>query len=142
LNSRKFCNIIKKCEKTKHYPSLFRRKKEKKNQGLLGFPTFLLFSGKIMKDKKNNQSIQPDESDGEKVSGKPTLVRKGIRTYYGIVEDSFDNKKENYDEVCHAEDRRIVNAAIALRSRLSSKEREEAQEWHRNFSALVGEWMC
>ena len=95
-----------------------------------------------MKDKKNNQSIQPDESDGEKVSGKPTLVRKGIRTQYGIVEDSFDNKKENYDEVCHAEDRRIVNAAIALRSRLSSKEREEAQEWHRNFSALVGEWMC
>ena len=95
-----------------------------------------------MKDKKYNQSIQPDESDGEKMSGKPTLVRKGIRTYYGIIEDSFDNKKENYDEVCHTEDRRIVNAAIALRSRLSTKEREEAQEWHRNFSALVGEWMC
>jgi len=76
------------------------------------------------------------------MSEKPTLVRKGIRTYHGIVEDSFENKKENYDEVCHTEDRRIVNAAISLRSRLSSKEREEAQEWHRNFSALVGEWMC
>jgi hypothetical protein len=90
----------------------------------------------------NNQSIQSGESDGEKVPGKPTLVKKGIRTYHGIVEDSFENKKENYDEICHAEDRRIVNAAISLRSRLSSKEREEAQEWHRNFSALVGEWTC
>ena len=95
----------------------------------------------VMKYNKN-ESVQSDESDGEKMSEKPTLVRKGIRTYYGIVEDSFDNKKENYDEICHAEDRRIVNAAIALRSRLSSKEREEAQEWHRNFSALVGEWTC
>ena len=90
----------------------------------------------------NNQSIQSGESDGEKVPGKPTLVKKGIRTYHGIVEDSFENKKENYDEVCHTEDRRIVNAAISLRSRLSSKEREEAQEWYRNFSALVGEWTC
>ena len=95
-----------------------------------------------MKEKKYKQSIQSDESDGEKMSEKPTLVRKGIRTYYGIVEDSLENKKENYDEICHAEDRRIVNAAISLRSRLSSKEREEAQEWHRNFSALVGEWTC
>ena len=69
-------------------------------------------------------------------------LEKGIRTYYGIVEDSLENKKENYDEICHAEDRRIVNAAISLRSRLSSKEREEAQEWNRNFRALVGEWMC
>ncbi|MDC0241818.1 hypothetical protein OAK66_05265 [Candidatus Nitrosopelagicus sp.] len=90
----------------------------------------------------NKESIQSDGSDGEKMSEKPTLVRRGIRTFYGIVEDSLENKKENYDEICHAEDRRIVNAAIALRSRLSSKEREEAQEWHRNFSALVGEWMC
>ena len=88
------------------------------------------------------QAIQSDGSDSEKMSENPTLVKKGIRTYYGIVEDSLENKKENYDEICHAEDRRIVNAAIALRSRLSSKEREEAQEWHRNFSALVGEWMC
>ena len=94
-----------------------------------------------MKQNKK-QSIQSDGSDGEKMSEKPTLVRRGIRTFYGIVEDSLENKKENYDEICHAEDRRIVNAAIALRSRLSSKEREEAQEWHRNFSALVGEWMC
>jgi len=94
-----------------------------------------------MKENKK-QSIQSDGSDGEKMSETPTLVRRGIRTYYGIVEDSFENKKENYDEVCHAEDRRIVNAAISLRSRLSSKERDEAQEWHRNFSALVGEWMC
>jgi hypothetical protein len=90
----------------------------------------------------NKESIQSDGSDGEKMSEKPTLVRRGIRTFYGIVEDSLENKKENYDEICHAEDRRVVNAAIALRSRLSSKEREEAQEWHRNFSALVGEWMC
>ena len=90
----------------------------------------------------NKESIQSDGSDGEKMSEKPTLVRRGIRTFYGIVEDSLENKKENYDEICHAEDRRIVNAAIALRSRLSSKEREDAQEWHRNFSALVGEWMC
>ena len=94
-----------------------------------------------MKENKK-QSIQSDGSDGEKMSEKPTLVRRGIRTFYGIVEDSLENKKENYDEICHAEDRRVVNAAIALRSRLSSKEREEAQEWHRNFSALVGEWMC
>ena len=89
-----------------------------------------------------NKSVRSDVSDGAKVSETPTLVRKGIRTYYGIVEDSLENKKQNYDEICHAEDRRIVNAAISLRSRLSSKEREEAQEWHRNFSALVGEWMC
>ena len=88
------------------------------------------------------QAIQSDGSDSEKMSGKPTLVRKGIRTYYGIIEDSFDNKKENYDEICHAEDRRIVNAAIALRSRLSSKEREIAQEWYSNFNTLVGGWMC
>jgi len=101
----------------------------------------IFFRKNIMKENKK-QSIQSDGSDGEKMSEKPTLVRRGIRTYYGIVEDSFENKKENYDEVCHAEDRRIVNAAISLRSRLSSKEREEAQEWHRNFSALVGEWMC
>ena len=93
-----------------------------------------------MKDNKK-ESIQLDGSDGEKISKKPTLVRKGIRTYYGIVEDSLENKKENYDEICHAEDRRIVNAAIALRSRLSSKEREIAQEWYRNFSTLVGGWM-
>ena len=92
--------------------------------------------------EQNKQAIQSDGSDSEKMSENPTLVKKGIRTYYGIVEDSFENRKENYDEVCHTEDRRIVNAAIALRSRLSSKEREEAQEWHRNFSALVGEWMC
>jgi len=89
-----------------------------------------------------SKSVRSDGSDGERMSEKPTLVRKGIRTFYGIVEDSFENKKENYDEICHAEDRRIVNAAISLRSRLSSKEREEAQEWHRNFSALVGEWTC
>jgi len=101
----------------------------------------IFFRKNIMKENKK-QSIQSDGSDGEKMSEKPTLVRRGIRTYYGIVEDSFENKKENYDEVCHAEDRRIVNAAISLRSRLSSKEREEAQEWHRNFSALVGEWVC
>ena len=69
----------------------------------------------------NKESIQSDGSDGEKMSEKPTLVRRGIRTFYGIVEDSLENKKENYDEICHAEDRRIVNAAIALRSRLSSK---------------------
>ena len=94
-----------------------------------------------MRNNKN-ESAQSDGSDGEKMSEKPTLVKKGIRTYHGIVEDSFENRKENYDEVCHTEDRRIVNAAISLRSRLSSKEREEAQEWHRNFSALVGEWMC
>ena len=87
------------------------------------------------------QAIQSDGSDSEKMSENPTLVKKGIRTYYGIVEDSFENKKENYDEICHAEDRRIVNAAIALRSRLSSKEREIAQEWYRNFSTLVGGWM-
>jgi len=92
--------------------------------------------------KYNKKAIQSDGSDSEKMSENPTLVRKGIRTFYGIVEDSFENKKENYDEICHAEDRRIVNAAIALRSRLSSKEREEAQEWNRNFRALVGEWMC
>ena len=90
----------------------------------------------------NKESIQSDGSDGVGMSENPTLVRKGIRTFYGIVEDSLENKKENYDEICHTEDRRVVNAAIALRSRLSSKEREEAQEWHRNFSALVGEWMC
>tara|TARA_B110001454_G_scaffold204245_1_gene212860 strand:+ start:316 stop:600 length:285 start_codon:yes stop_codon:yes gene_type:complete len=94
-----------------------------------------------MKQNKK-QSIQSDGSDGEKMSEKPTLVRKGIRTFYGIVEDSLQNKEENYNEIGHAEDRRIVNAAIALRSRLSSKEREEAQEWNRNFRALVGEWMC
>ena len=92
--------------------------------------------------RHNKKAIQSDGSDSEKMSENPTLVKKGIRTYYGIVEDSLENKKENYDEICHAEDRRIVNAAIALRSRLSSKEREEAQEWHRNFSALVGEWTC
>ena len=102
-----------------------------------------LFFQKFTVMKNNNKkSIQSDESDGEKMSEKPTLVRRGIRTFYGIVEDSLENKKENYDEICHTEDRRIVNAAISLRSRLSSKEREEAQEWHRNFSALVGEWMC
>ena len=95
-----------------------------------------------MKEKKYKQCDQSDGSVVSKLSEKPTLVKKGIRTYHGIVEDSFENKKENYDEVCHTEDRRIVNAAISLRSRLSSKEREEAQEWHRNFSALVGEWMC
>ena len=94
-----------------------------------------------MKQNKK-QSIQSDGSDGEKMSEKTTLVRKGIRTFYGIVEDSLQNKEENYNEIGHAEDRRIVNAAIALRSRLSSKEREEAQEWNRNFRALVGEWMC
>jgi hypothetical protein len=92
--------------------------------------------------QNKKQSIQSDGSDGEKISEKPTLVRKGIRTFYGIVEDSLQNKEENYNEIGHAEDRRIVNAAIALRSRLSSKEREEAQEWNRNFRALVGEWMC
>jgi len=92
--------------------------------------------------QNKKQSIQSDGSDGEKMSEKPTLVRKGIRTFYGIVEDSLQNKEENYNEIGHAEDRRIVNAAIALRSRLSSKEREEAQEWNRNFRALVGEWMC
>ena len=92
--------------------------------------------------QNKKQSIQLDGSDGEKISKKPTLVRKGIRTFYGIVEDSLQNKEENYNEIGHAEDRRIVNAAIALRSRLSSKEREEAQEWNRNFRALVGEWMC
>ena len=64
----------------------------------------------------NKKSIQSDESDGEKMSEKPTLVRKGIRTFYGIVEDSLKNKEENYNEICHTEDRRIVNAAIALRS--------------------------
>ena len=88
------------------------------------------------------QAIQSDGSDSEKMSENPTLVKKGIRTYYGIVEDSLENKKENYDEICHAEDRRIVNAAIALRSRLSSKEREIAQEWYSNFNTLVGGWMC
>ena len=93
-------------------------------------------------NKNKKESIQSDGSDGGGMSENPTLVRKGIRTFYGIVEDSLENKKENYDEICHAEDRRIVNAAISLRSRLSCKEREEAQEWHRNFSALVGEWMC
>ena len=87
------------------------------------------------------QAIQSDGREREKMSENPTLVKKGIRTYYGIVEDSLENKKENYDEICHAEDRRIVNAAIALRSRLSSKEREIAQEWNRNFSTLVGGWM-
>ena len=88
------------------------------------------------------QAIQSDGSDSEKMSENPTLVKKGIRTYYGIVEDSLENKKENYDEICHTEDRRIVNAAIALRSRLSSKEREIAQEWYSNFNTLVGGWMC
>ena len=107
-----------------------------------GFWSVFFFEKFTVMTNNNNQSVQSGESDGEKVPGKPTLVRKGIRTYYGIVEDSFDNRKENYDEICHAEDRRIVNAAISLRSRLSSKEREEAQEWHRNFSALVGEWTC
>ena len=102
-----------------------------------------LFFQKFTVMKNNNKkSIQSDESDGEKMSEKPTLVTKGIRTIYGVVEDSLKNKEENYNEICHTEDRCIVNAAIALRSRLSSKEREEAQEWHRNFSALVGEWMC
>ena len=91
--------------------------------------------------EQNKQAIQSDGSDSEKMSENPTLVKKGIRTFYGIVEDSLENKKENYDEICHAEDRRIVNAAIALRSRLSSKEREIAQEWYRNFSTLVGGWM-
>ncbi len=93
---------------------------------------------------KNNvdQSVQSGGSDGEKMPEKPTLVKKGIRTYHGIVEDTPQNREENYNEICHTEDRRIVNAAIALRSRLSTREREEAQEWHRNFSALVGEWMC
>ncbi|MBT3761968.1 MAG: hypothetical protein HOF89_05225, partial [Candidatus Nitrosopelagicus sp.] len=101
----------------------------------------MTLSGKTkMKKQNKKQPIQSDESDGEKMSENPTLVRKGIRTYYGIVEDSLENKKENYDEICHAEDRRIVNAAIALRSRLSSKEREIAQEWYRNFSTLVGGW--
>ena len=94
-----------------------------------------------MKDQYK-QAIQSDGSDSEKMSENPTLVKKGIRTYYGIVEDSLENKKENYDEICHAEDRRIVNAAIALRSRLSSKEREIAQEWYSNFKTLVGGWMC
>jgi len=88
------------------------------------------------------QAIQSDGSDSEKMSENPTLVKKGIRTFYGIVEDSLENKKENYDEICHTEDRRIVNAAIALRSRLSSKEREIAQEWYSNFNTLVGGWMC
>ncbi len=92
--------------------------------------------------KQYKQAIQSDGSDSEKMSENPTLVKKGIRTFYGIVEDSLENKKENYDEICHAEDRRIVNAAIALRSRLSSKEREIAQEWYSNFNTLVGGWMC
>ena len=92
--------------------------------------------------KQYKQAIQSDGSDSEKMSENPTLVKKGIRTFYGIVEDSLENKKENYDEICHTEDRRIVNAAIALRSRLSSKEREIAQEWYSNFNTLVGGWMC
>ena len=95
-----------------------------------------------MKKNEEIQSTHSGGSSGVVMPENPTLVKKGIRTFYGIVEDSLENKKENYDEICHAEDRRIVNAAISLRSRLSSKEREEAQEWHRNFSALVGEWMC
>ena len=98
-------------------------------------------SGEKNMNKNKKESIQSDGSDGVGMSENPTLVRKGIRTFYGIVEDSLENKKENYDEICHAEDRRIVNAAIALRSRLSSKEREIAQEWYRNFSTLVGGWM-
>jgi len=110
--------------------------------GFCGFWSVFFFEKFTVMKYNKKQSIQSDGSDGEKMSETPTLVKKGIRTYHGIVEDSFENKKENYDEVCHTEDRRIVNAAIALRSRLSSKEREEAQEWHRNFSALVGEWMC
>ena len=111
--------------------------------GFCGFwSVFFFFEKFTVMTNNKNESVQSGESDGEKMSEKPTLVKKGIRTYHGIVEDSFENKKENYDEVCHTEDRRIVNAAISLRSRLSSKEREEAQEWHRNFSALVGEWTC
>ena len=94
-----------------------------------------------MKRQNKQQSIQSGGSSGVVMPENPTLVKKGIRTFYGIVEDSLENKKENYDEICHTEDRRIVNAAIALRTRLSSKEREIAQEWYRNFSTLVGGWM-
>ena len=33
------------------------------------------------------KSIQSDGSDGEVMSETPTFVRRGIRTFYGIVED-------------------------------------------------------
>ena len=73
--------------------------------GFCGFWSVFFFEKfRVMRNNKN-ESVQSDGSDGEKMSEKPTLVKKGIRTFYGIVEDSFENRKENYDEVCHTEDR-------------------------------------
>ena len=85
----------------------------------------------------NKKSIQSDGSDGEKMSEQPTLVRRGIQTYYGVVEDSLDNKTENYLEVCITEDKRVTYAQMALFSRLTQEQREFAWKWSFHFKGLV-----
>ena len=44
--------------------------------------------------RHNKKAIQSAGSDSEKMAENPTLVRKGIRTYYGIVEDSLETKRK------------------------------------------------
>ena len=92
---------------------------------------------RIFMKKKKKESTHTDESGGEKVSEKPTLPKKGIKTYYGEMSDTEEAKKENYVEVCQTEDRRITNAEIALHGRLSEKERECAWKWVSYFTSLV-----
>ena len=87
--------------------------------------------------RKPNKSTHSDGSSGEKMSEKPTLPKKGIKTYYGEMSDTEEAKKENYIEVCQTEDRRITNAEIAFHGRLSEKERECAWKWVSYFTSLV-----
>tara|TARA_Y100001936_G_scaffold252670_1_gene313435 strand:- start:3335 stop:3616 length:282 start_codon:yes stop_codon:yes gene_type:complete len=84
----------------------------------------------------NKNPFSSDE-DGEKVTEQPTLVRRGIQTYYGVVEDSLDNKTENYLEVCITEDKRVTYAQMALFSRLTQEQREFAWKWSFHFKGLV-----
>ena len=85
----------------------------------------------------NKKSVHSGESNGEKVPEKPTLVRRGIQTYYGVVEDSLDNKTENYLEVSVTEDKRVTYAQMALFSRLTQEQREFAWKWSFHFKGLV-----
>ena len=66
-----------------------------------------------------------------------TLPKKGIKTFFGEIDNGQEEKEAFYAEVCHMEDRRITNAQTLLHSRLTEGERIAAWKWACYFKALI-----
>ena len=87
-------------------------------------------SEKCFRKAKRLKRLQDKKSASKKKA-------KKIKTLFGKIENTSENKESAYSEVSHTEDVKIRNAQRALHARLGTEEREKAWKWVAYYQNLV-----